>query len=192
MVLVALDHPHGSVDISAGPFGIVCYGVVAMAFLVSLVHNVESVVVIQGVHLGIVGIMAGTDDVHVVAFEEQNVAYHRLDRNSFAVLGMYVMTVGSLEIGEHSVDVNLVVAQFYLAETVLLCGGFGDIAGSVEHFHVESIKIRFLGTPQVGRRKVYLRVLYYFLSGRHSCGVNRCGTYFASVGIEKSETQSGI
>ena len=127
-----------------------------------------------------------------MAFEEQNVAYHRLDRNSFAVLGMYVMTVGSLEIGEHSVDVNLVVAQFYLAESVLLCGGFGDIAGSIEHFHVEGIKIRFLGTPQVGRRKVYLRVLYYFLSGRNCCGVNRCGTYLASVGIEKSETQSGI
>ena len=99
MVLVALHHTHGSVYIGTGPIRIVGYGVVAVTFLVGLVHNVQSVIIVESVHLRIIGIVTGTYDVHVVAFVHQNILYHRLHRNGLAILRMYVMTVGTLEIG---------------------------------------------------------------------------------------------
>ena len=70
VVLVALHHADAAVDVGAFPRRVAGEAVVAVTLLVGLVHDVDAVVVVEGVHLRVVGVVAGADGVEVVAFEE--------------------------------------------------------------------------------------------------------------------------
>ena len=93
--------------------------------------------------------MACTHRVDVVALHQKDVFQHCLDGHSLAMNRIDVMTVGSLEISEDSVDIQLVILELNLAETVALEGAFKGISLLVKKFHLDSIEIWILGRPKV-------------------------------------------
>lgn len=71
-VLVTLCHAHTTIYECSFPRGIVSQRMVAVALLVGFVHHIESVVIIQPVHLGVVGVVARADGVQLVALSVTN------------------------------------------------------------------------------------------------------------------------
>ena len=93
---VPADHPYGAVHIGRAPRGRVAKGLVAVAFLVGLVHDVQAVPVVEGIHLGVVGIVAGAHRIHIVALHEHDVLYHALHRHGLAMDRVDVVAVCAL------------------------------------------------------------------------------------------------
>ena len=98
MQAVPAHHPCSAVGIGRAPGGHFADGVVAMAFLIGLIHDVQAVPVVQGVHLGVVGIVAGSHRIEVVALHQEDVLYHTLHRHGLAHNGVDIVTVGTLQI----------------------------------------------------------------------------------------------
>ena len=119
-----------------------------MTLLVRLVHDVQPVVIVQGVHLGIVGIVAGTHRIQVVPLHEQDVLDHRFHRDGLAVDRMDVVPVRTLEVGQYIVDIELVLPEFDFAETVLEEGRFQGTARRVQKFQTDGVEVRFFRRPE--------------------------------------------
>ena len=119
VVLIALHQAHGAVYIGFFPVGIACQAVIAVTFLVGFVYYIEAVVVVEGIRTRVVGVMRGAHGVEVVTLKEHHILLYAFHGHSFAILWMCLVAIGSLEQGEHIVDVEFVVFDFYLAETVL-------------------------------------------------------------------------
>ena len=119
VVLIALHQAHGAVYIGFFPVGIACQAVIAVTFLVGFVYYIEAVVVVEGIRTRVVGVVRGAHGVEVVALKEHHILLYAFHGHCFAILWMCLVAICSLEQGEHIVDVEFVVLDFYLAETVL-------------------------------------------------------------------------
>ena len=159
---VAAHHPDGPVHIGRLPGRHPADGVVPMALLVRLVHDVQAIVVIQGIHLGIVGIMAGTHRIQVVPLHEEDILHHRFHRDGLAVDRMDVVPVRPFEVGQYVIDIELVLPEFHFAETVLEESGFKGPSGFVQHLHPDRVQIRLLRRPQFRANHRNLRSLSHF------------------------------
>ena len=164
MQAVAPDHPDRAVHISALPGRVGADGVVPMALLVRLVHDVQAIPVVQGVHLRVVRIMARTDRVQIVTLHQENVLDHRLHRDGLAVDGVDVVPVGPLEIGQYVVDVQFVGLELHLSEAVLEEGAFLQFAGLVVDFQADGVQIRLFRGPEVRRLDADAGALPHFLA----------------------------
>ena len=134
MVAVAQHHAHLSVDILCLPLWVLRETMVAVAFNVCLVHHIDAVIIVKGVHTRVIRIVARADSVEVVAFHQEDIFYHAFHRDGFTIEGMSVVAVGSFEHDALAVDEDSAVAVLYLAETVLLCV---DIAANADVYGVE-------------------------------------------------------
>ena len=159
---VAAHHPYGAVHIGRLPRRRVADGLVAVALLVGLVHDIQAEVVVQGVHLGVVGIVAGAHRVDVVAFHEDDVLDHALHGNGLAEYGMGIVAVGALQVSKYAVDIQLVIPKFHLPETVLEESAFLQFAGLVVHGQPHRIEVGLFGAPEFGGRNFDFRTLPYF------------------------------
>ena len=152
---VPADHPHGTVGIGRSPGRHVADGLVAVALLVRLVHYVKAVPVVEGIHLGVVGIVAGAHRVQVVALHQEDVLHHALHRHRLAMDGMDVVAVGPLQISKDIIDIEFVTLKLHLTEPLLEEGAFLQFSGLVIHGYLYGIKVRFFCTPQLGGRYLH-------------------------------------
>ena len=120
-----------------------------MALLVSLIDYVQAIVVIHRVHLGVVGIMAGTDSVDVMTLHKENVLEHGPDRNRFPIERIDVVAIGALEISQDSVDIELVILELDFPEAMAEEGSFKSIPLTVKKFHLNRVKIRVFCGPKM-------------------------------------------
>ena len=144
MQLVPADHPLGTIHVGRLPGWSLADGVVAMALLISLIDDVEPEIVIHGVHLRVIGIMAGSDSIDVVTLHQKNILEHSLDRHGLAMNGIYVMAVGAFEICQDPVDIEFVPLELDLSEPVTEEGRLKSLSGLVEKLHTDRVKIRIL------------------------------------------------
>ena len=79
---------------------------ISVVFEVGFVAGVQAVVVVHGVHLGLVGIVRGADGVDVVLLHERYVAKHFVGRGGTAVKRRCVVTVHTLEHDALTVDIE--------------------------------------------------------------------------------------
>ena len=70
MIAVAKHHTHLSVNILSLPFRVLRQAVIAVTLNVCFVHHVDAIVIIQGVHAWVVGVVTRTNRVEVVAFHQ--------------------------------------------------------------------------------------------------------------------------
>ena len=70
MIAVAKHHALLSVNIHRLPFRVTTQAVIGVTFNVGFVHNVESVVIRQGIHAWVIRIMARANRVKVVTFHQ--------------------------------------------------------------------------------------------------------------------------
>ena len=87
VVAVAQHHAVDAVDEGWNPRGAVGDGLVGVVLEVSLVAGVQAVVVVHGIHAGVVGVVRGANGVDVVLLHEQHVAQHLVYRHGATVDG---------------------------------------------------------------------------------------------------------
>ncbi len=91
-----------------------------MTFLVGLIHHVQTVVIVQSIHLHIVRIMTRANHIHVMPLHNLNILNHGRNRNGLTKVGMDIMSVNSLKVGELVVDIKLTVLYLYFSESMFL------------------------------------------------------------------------
>ena len=192
MQLVPADHPLGTVHIGRLPGGSLADGVVAMALLISLINNIEPEIVIHGVHLRVIGIMAGSDSIDVMTLHQEDVLQHGSDRNRLSMNGIYVMAVGAFEICQDPVDIEFVPLELNLSEPVTEESSLKSLSGLVEKFHTDRVKIRILSRPKmrVGHNHTHILQRQLFPCRNHCLGGFGL-TYLAPLFIVNSGLDPG-
>ena len=80
-----------------------------MVFEVCLVNDVQSVMVVHGIHPGIVGVVACAHGIDVVLLHESDIAQHRFVAHCSAVERVAVVAVDTFQNHALTVDIQLVV-----------------------------------------------------------------------------------
>ena len=88
-----------------------------MALLVGFGAQVNAILVAQVIPHGVVGVMAGAHGVYVEAFHDGEVFNHAFACHNIAFVRIHFVSVGTFD--EHGLSVNeqLCIFNFYLAET---------------------------------------------------------------------------
>ena len=116
---------------------------VGVALHVSLVHRIDAIVVIQGTHAWVVGIVTGAYSIQVVALHQQDILNHTFNWNSFSEHRMRIVAVSTLEHHALTVDKNLTVPILNLTEAIFLR------ADVTVHFYVHSVQVGDFCAPQL-------------------------------------------
>ena len=120
-----------------------------MVLEVGLITAVQTIVVEHCVHAGIVGIMACTDGVDVVALHQQNILEHIVCSNGATCNGVGIMTVNTLEYDTLAVDIEQRTDNLNLANTNLGRECHHVLASVVLLYDVQSVEGRSLGCPHL-------------------------------------------
>ena len=145
MVLVALDHALGTVDVRLFPRRIVGEAVPRMHAVgldVGLVADIEAVSVTQLGEAGIVRIVRGADHVDVVRLHDHEVALHVLHGGRVAEEVMAVVAVHALGLDLLAVDEDALVSDLDPARA----DGQGDVLAAAGE--VQGVEIRLLVAPE--------------------------------------------
>ena len=103
----------------------------AVAFLVGLGGDIETIFVAEVIPARIVGIVAGTHCIDVQAFHDLNILDHAVERDDISAVGIHFVAVSTFDEHGLSVDEELTVLDFYLAESHFLRDDLHDIAAAV-------------------------------------------------------------
>ena len=103
----------------------------AVALLVGFSRDVETILVAEFVPYGVVGIVACSDGVDVQTLHYLDVLNHTLTSHNVATIWIYLMTIGTLNEYRLSVDEQLTVLDFNLAEAHLLRNHLYNVALAV-------------------------------------------------------------
>ena len=160
MVVVAAHHAVDTVDARALPMrlasrdgGLLGEDVTgqapaAMGFEVGLVDQVDAVLVAQLVPALLVRIVGGPDGVEVVPLAEDHIVDHVLLGDRAAALGIELVAVGALEYDALAINRHDAVLDAEAAESDLLDGDLGDVAGMVDDRDLELVEDRILRAPR--------------------------------------------
>ena len=155
MVLVALDHALGAVEVGGLPLGVDAEqldGAAAVGLEVGLVDDVEAVAVAQGVEARVVRVVGGADGVDVVALHHGDVACHRLERDRVAEVGVRVVAVDASEQDGPAIHQHLLALDLDGAEADLEALDLQDAALGVLQREQQLIEAGGLGRPLARRR----------------------------------------
>ena len=123
MILVALHHADHTVNIRIFPFRIVACpvpvsgGSEPVTFQISLLEDVDAVVITEVIESWVVWIVRCADGVHVVAFHDENILDHGFQRNRFAEIRMMIVTIHAFDHYRNAVDQHVTVFQLHRAES---------------------------------------------------------------------------
>ncbi len=110
VVLVALDHALGPVDVGGLPVLVIRQPVQVagqaktVAFQVGFVDHVQAVAVAQVQPARIVGIVRGAHGVDVVLLHQGDVLHHRFVGHGVAQVGVRLVAVDALQLDRHAVE----------------------------------------------------------------------------------------
>ena len=90
-----------------------------VTLLVSLSYHIDTILIAELVPAWIVRIVAGTDSVDIQALHNLDVLNHALHAQYITSIRVNLMTVGTLDKHRLTVDKELLVLDFHLAETYL-------------------------------------------------------------------------
>ena len=153
----------------------------AMALLIGLGKDIQTVLVTQVIPLRVVRIVAGAHSVDVHALHLLDVGNHALTRHDIATIGIHLVAVGTLDVDGLAVDEQLTVLDVHTAETHFYCGRLAF------RFFVcwgkrgnKAVEVGRLGCPAMGGR--YGPAV--FASRRHG--------YFVTLGIKEMVTHRAL
>ena len=147
-VLIALHHTLGTVEVSVCPLVIVGQGIPftkhtkAVCFEVCLVTNVKTEAIAKLKEARIVGIVACTNHIDIVRFEDVKVAQHMLHRGGTAELRMAIVAINALALDLFAVDVEHLAANFKTADADFLANHF------VAALYIQYVKIGLFVAPK--------------------------------------------
>ena len=120
----------------------------AVAFLISLSNNVESILVAKVVPNRVVRIVTSTHSIDIQPFHQFNVLKHTLTCHNITTVWVHLMTVSSLEENRLTIDQYLCILYFNLAETNLEWDSLDSLARlSILYINIEVIEVRSLSRP---------------------------------------------
>ena len=91
----------------------------AVTLLVSLSYHIDTILIAEFVPAWIIRIVAGTDSVDIQALHNLDILNHALHAQYITSIRVNLMTVGTLDEHRLTVDKELLVLDFHLAETHL-------------------------------------------------------------------------
>ena len=139
MVPVTPYHTLYAVNKSGFPALVIREQGIGMAFNVRFVHHIDTVIVAQGIHPRIVGVMTGAEGVDVETLEHQYVLPHALQGNGFAEQGMNIMTIHAFEKYGRMIDIYPIIPDFNFPESIFLSCRFKHIPIFVHQFDIDRI-----------------------------------------------------
>ena len=116
VVLVALQYLLGKHRFLGSGIVVVAESV---ALLVGFCHDVETILITEVVPARVVWIVTSTYGVDVQSLHHLDVLYHALHAHYISSVRIHLVTVGALDEHRLSIDEELLVLDFYLAETYL-------------------------------------------------------------------------
>ena len=90
-----------------------------VALLVSLSNHIDTILIAELIPAWIIRIVAGTDSVDIQALHNLDILNHALHAQYVTSIWVNLMTVGTLDKHRLTVDKELLVLDFHLAETNL-------------------------------------------------------------------------
>ena len=156
MVLVALDHAHGAVEVRRLPRRLVAQrrvGVVAhpVRLDVRLVDDVEAVLVGEVVPARVVGVVAGPHAVHVRLLHQLDVAAHRGLGDVAARRRIVLVAVHAPEDDGDVVHQQQPALHLHPPEAHALGDDLRGVAARVQQGEHHRVELRRLGRPPRGR-----------------------------------------
>ena len=103
----------------------------AVAFLVGLSGDIETIFVTEVIPAWIVGIVTGTHRIDVQPFHDLDILNHAVEGDDISSVGIHFVAVSTLDEHGLSIDEQLTVFDFHLAETDFLRDDLHDIAAAV-------------------------------------------------------------
>ena len=76
MVAVTSHHPGNPVIERRNPGRQFGYALVGVVLKVSLIHHIQSVIVVHRIHLGLIGIVTGADSIDIVPLHQKHILQH--------------------------------------------------------------------------------------------------------------------
>ena len=186
VVAVAEHHAFLAVNEGRTPRSVGAERSVGMTFNVGFVHDVDAEMVEHGIHLGLIGIVAGAQGVDVVLLEHGHILEHSLHVDGATQQRMRVVAVGAFEEHLAAVDVNELIDDFNVAEAIFCGECLGLVAVGIFEPHHHGVERRRLSRPEAQAREVGREV-----KGRCRAGSQRVealggeGIFHLSRGIEQ-------
>ena len=186
VVLVALHNLSGKHRLSG--CGILAI-LETVTLLVGFCHHIDAILVAEVVPTRIVGIVTGSHGVDVQSFHQAYVLQHALHAYHVSTIRIHLMTVGSLDEYRLTVDQELAVLYFHLAETHLDGCHTGTHVGSFANSrqrNLQGVEIRCFGCPLM--RIVYLhrQLSQAILGNPDSC------CHLLAVLVEEDEVEGSV
>ena len=115
-----------------------------MALIVRLINDKEAQAVIKLIKMRRIGIMAGTDGIHIMLFHQYQIFFNLIHRDGKTSHRITVVAVGSMKFDFHAVDVEYALFRMDLADSYLFRDGLFPTGKN------QFIKVRILCTPKMG------------------------------------------
>ena len=90
-----------------------------MSLKVSLIHDIETVLVTQVIYIRIIRIVTGSDGVEVELLHKPYIRLHLLTGDALAAILAMVMTVHSVKLHRNAVHEELLAADLHFTEAYL-------------------------------------------------------------------------
>jgi hypothetical protein len=117
MILVGLNHASGTIQERGEPLRFPAEtAIVMVGFYVSLIYNINPILITEFVPLWIVRVMCAAHRVEVMLFHQPDVLQHRFPADSFSVKRIVFMAVHSLYQNGPAIDEQFPVFDFNPAE----------------------------------------------------------------------------
>ena len=158
-----------------------------MAFQICFVHDIKSIIVEHGIHLGLTGVVGSAHGVHIGLLHEEDVAQHRGHIYAASLLGMCVLRVDTLKEDTLSVDAHQTIFDINVSETVFCVERHLFFALRVLLRNDDVVEVRSFGCPRLELRqsvkgKLHRRLCMSRIEG--DCLFSRLDQH--SSGIEKA------
>ena len=118
----------------------------AVRLNVRLSTDVETVDVTELVEVGIIGIVAGADGIHIELLSQLHVLQHSLARHDASGIGVGVVAIGTLDEDRLAINLEQSVLDLDVAETDIEAGHLGELPVD-EALDLELVEIGGLGGP---------------------------------------------
>ena len=119
-----------------------------MSLKVSLIHDIETVLVTQVIYIRIIRIVTGSDGVEVELLHKPYIRLHLLTGHALSAILAMVMTVHSVKRHRNAVHEELLAAYLNFTETDLCASRLNQRALCIIQRQNERIEIRGLRCPK--------------------------------------------
>ena len=122
----------------------------AVAFLISLSNNVESILVAKVVPDRVVWIVTSAYSIDIQLLHQLNILNHTLTCHNVTTIRVHLMTVSTLEENRLTINQYLRILDFNLTETNLEWNCLNSLASlGILYMNIEIIEIRCLCCPLI-------------------------------------------